>query len=172
MGPVTRVVLVGFMGCGKTVAGEALARHLGATFVDLDTAVAASFGMGIPEIFATRGEQAFRREETRRLEVALQQDPVVIAAGGGAFCRQENRALIARRGALAVFLDPPWEVLAARLEGTAEERPKFVDAGQARALFEARYPAYLEADLHVRLDGSESPEAVARRVAEELPAAP
>ncbi|NOZ79871.1 MAG: AAA family ATPase [Acidobacteria bacterium] len=158
------IVLVGFMGCGKTVVGRALSRRLQVPFVDLDHEISTSFDAPVADIFSRFGEEIFRKEESRLLERELDHDAGVIAAGGGAFCREENRAAIARAGAVPVFLDVPWEVLVSRLEYEASTRPKFIDSTQAERLYRERYPAYLEARVHLTLTGQESPEDIASRI--------
>jgi len=169
MKTMMRIVLVGFMGCGKSAVGRVLADRLGGRFVDLDEAIMAAFGMPVREIFDLHGEEAFRREESRLLEVALAEAPVVVAAGGGAFCREANRRLIHEAHGLAVFLDVPWEVLEERLRGQVSDRPKFESPASARRLFDSRYPAYASADFRLELTGREPPRAVAAQLCEEAP---
>ncbi len=164
------IVLVGFMGCGKTVVGRALSRRLAMPFIDLDASLVKRFGVSISEIFSRFGEPAFRAEESRLLKRALGSGPGVIATGGGAFCRVENRAAIASSGAVTVFLDVPWTVLVSRVAHEAADRPKFIDVTHAEQLFRERYPQYLEASLHLRLTGRESPAEVAARIEQRLAA--
>ncbi len=164
------IVLVGFMGCGKTIVGHVLSQRLQVPCIDLDTEIVRSFHASIDEIFSRFGEEAFRKEESRLLKRALGSGSAVVAAGGGAFCRDENRAAIAASGAVPVFLDVPWPVLMSRLEHEATDRPKFIDAVQAEHLFRTRYPAYLEAELHLRLTGQESPSEIASRIEQQLAA--
>ncbi len=155
------IYLVGFMGAGKSAIGAALAARLGRSFVDLDGAVERRLGMTVGEIFSGPGETVFRAAETAELERIAACDDLVVATGGGAFAASENRALIEGSGGVSVFLDPPWEVIARRLEGVADDRPRWVDAGHARRLLEDRRPAYLAARIHLALSGGETPEEVA-----------
>jgi len=159
-----RVFLVGFMGAGKSSTGRALARRLGALFVDLDARVEASLQASIPEIFARLGEAAFRAEEQRQLRLCGRFPAVVVATGGGTFAHEPSRELIARLG-ISVFLDTPWGEVVRRLPGKREERPLFTTAEQAFALYQSRLPQYRLADVTVRASTDEDAEALAGRIA-------
>ena len=84
------VVLVGFMGTGKTAVGKALAKRLGMKFVDMDAAIEEREGMKISEIFDKKGEQYFRHVEKTVAKDISSQSGLVIAAGGGAVIDEEN----------------------------------------------------------------------------------
>ena len=160
------------MGCGKSTVGWALAGALGVQFVDLDERIAQSLGASIPEIFARRGEAAFRREETRQLRAVGGLERVVVATGGGTYCSEANRRLIRESGGVAVFLELPWEVLLSRLPGRNADRPKFRDPSAAQQLYERRLPDYRTADVLLQLDGSESVDQVARRILSQVEGMP
>lgn len=167
MNPQSRpraVVLVGFMGAGKTSVGSALAARLGWRFVDLDDRIVAREGRPIAAIFQQAGEPAFRRAETRALAELLQQLPgsgaCVLALGGGAFTREENIELLERHGSSVVFLDAPLEELRRRCAPEGELRPLFRDENQFRQLYEARRGHYMRAALRVDT-GAKSVEQVA-----------
>src|SRR6516164_8761073 len=86
------VVLVGFMGAGKTTHGKDAATRLGREFLDLDHAIEERAGRTIPELFAERGEAGFRRIEEHAARVALAApEPLLIALGGGAVTSAETR---------------------------------------------------------------------------------
>ena len=161
--------LVGFMGAGKTAVGQALARILCFRFVDLDAALTERFGASVREIFDSRGEAAFRHEESLLLEQVAGPPRSVVATGGGTFCSPHNRHVIRTAGGHSVFLDVPWPVILDRLPGKNHDRPKFVDPEQARQLYESRRIAYLLADTHLSLAGDEPPEQVAQKIASLLP---
>lgn len=167
-----RIYLTGFMGCGKSTVGRALAEALGVQFVDLDERVAQSLGASIPEIFARQGEPAFRSEETRQLRATGSLERVVVATGGGTYCSEVNRRLIRESDGVAVFLELPWEVLLSRLPGRNADRPKFRDPTAARQLYELRLSDYRKADVLLRLDGSESVDRVARRILSQVEGIP
>ena len=97
------VVLVGLMGAGKTSVGRRLAQALGASFSDADEEIVAAAGMSIPDIFALYGEPRFRELERRVVARMLQQPPMVLALGGGAFIDLETRARVKERG-ISVWL--------------------------------------------------------------------
>ncbi len=166
------IFLIGFMGAGKTSVGKGLAQRLGSPFDDLDVRLVERFGASIPEVFAEHGEEAFRRAEREELTRAAALDNVVVATGGGAFCSPENREIIHRSGGVSVFLDAPWEVLCARLERGADQRPLYVDAAQARELYEARLPHYRMASVLVALGGRETVAETVERVAGAIQEAP
>ena len=94
----TNIVLVGMPGCGKTTVGRALARLSGKPFVDLDEEIVRRAGKPIPYIFQTEGEEAFRELEARVLADICARSGQVIATGGGAVLRAENRAAMRRTG--------------------------------------------------------------------------
>jgi len=124
------VVLVGLPGSGKSAVGRRLAHRHGATFVDLDDAIEKSAGRTIPEIFAERGEAAFRALE-RQAVVDLgpaDRSPevrTVVATGGGAVIDPRNRWAL-YRDRVPVWLDVRPEVLAQRLRRSPNVRPLMV----------------------------------------------
>jgi shikimate kinase len=158
------VVLVGFMGAGKTTVGRALASSLDVPFLDLDEDLERDFRLSIPEVFARHGEPAFRRAESEALRRAASSGPAVVASGGGAFCSASNRELLARSGAVSVFLDVPWTVLARRLAGTEGVRPKLAGAAETRELYRRRLSHYRKADLTVSVAADDRPQVVVDRV--------
>jgi len=85
-----RIILVGYMGAGKTTVGRALARHLGYTFYDLDWYIEDRFHTKIADIFANEGEARFREIERRMLHELAEFEDVVIACGGGTACFFDN----------------------------------------------------------------------------------
>ena len=162
------IYLVGFMGAGKSVVGQAVARRLGRGFVDLDAVIEARLGMPIREIFATSGEAAFRTAETEELRRTTEVDDLVVATGGGAFSLVENRGLIEQSKGISVYLDVAWDAIRRRLERDTDDRPKWLDDEQARQLFEQRRADYLRATIRVELGGAETPDEVAARIVGEL----
>ncbi|MEY8318645.1 shikimate kinase [Oscillospiraceae bacterium 50-58] len=94
----TNLVLVGMPGCGKTTVGRALARLSGKPFVDLDEEIVRRADKPIPEIFRAEGEETFRVLEAQALAEICAQSGQVIATGGGAVLRAENRDIMRRTG--------------------------------------------------------------------------
>lgn len=141
------LALAGFMGSGKTTAGEAVAVRLGRRFVDLDREVEARAGTAIAALFATRGEAGFRQvEEAVARDVLRDGEPVVVALGGGAVLSERTRHDLALR-AFTVFLDVDPEVAWQRVGGT--DRPLAQAEDAFHALHRDRQPLYEEvADAH------------------------
>jgi len=162
---MSNLYLVGFMGAGKSAAGRVLAERLGRPFLDLDELIEQRLGMSLFEVFARRGEPAFRKAEREALAGVGRVGGAVVAAGGGAFVEPANREVMHAGGGRSAFLDVPWPVLAERLGRDHGGRPLWSDDGAARRLYDARRPHYLGATWTVALDGSETPSEVAQRVA-------
>lgn len=98
MGNVKNIVLVGFMGAGKTSVGKLLADMARWSYIDTDDLVEEAAGKTISEIFAEDGEPAFRELETRVLQSLIDKRRSVIATGGGIVLKKENRDLIKQIG--------------------------------------------------------------------------
>jgi shikimate kinase/3-dehydroquinate synthase len=144
------IALVGYMGAGKTTLGAQLAERLGRPFYDVDREVEDAHG-AIWELFAERGEEAFREIEADFVrDVCRRRTHAVVAVGGGAV---ETRGLLAETGAFCVYLDVDLDVAWQRVRGSA--RPLAADEAGFRSRFERRAPLYLEvADAVARdLDG-------------------
>lgn len=161
------VVLVGYMGVGKSTVGPLVADELGVGFTDGDAAIEAFAGMPIPEIFSRRGEVWFRRTEERVIREVLAGEAGVFSLGGGAVESAKTRDLLRRSAHVAwLRLDPErsWE----RVSGS--DRPLAGDRGRFLRRAGRREPLYAEvADQTV--DASAEPEAVAAAIAAGLAAA-
>jgi shikimate kinase len=92
------LVLIGFMGSGKSSVGRELARRLRYHFADTDALIRARYGKSIPEIFAEFGEEEFRQAETEVLEGLVGSAEFVLATGGGIVTRPGNLALLRKLG--------------------------------------------------------------------------
>ncbi len=104
------LVLVGFMGCGKSSVGRLAAQIAARRFVDTDDLVVQAEGRGIPEIFATDGEETFRNAESRVLENLRGNHDLIVSTGGGAILRPDNRAALRALGVVC-WLDADPDVL-------------------------------------------------------------
>jgi len=154
---VRRIVLIGFMGAGKTTVGRALAKRLRWPFHDLDDLIEQRERLTVAEIFARHGEAAFRRAETAALRHLLQEsasaDDLILALGGGAFEQAQNRALLQQAGAVTVLLEAPLEELQRRCRNEHKVRPLAQQQERFAELFAARRPAYEQAQYRVATAG-------------------
>lgn len=157
--------LVGFMASGKTTVGAALAAELGWPFTDIDSKIEAREGRAIAQIFAERGEAAFReleaaalREQVDRIERGL---PCVVSLGGGGSVQPKNWELIANNG-ITVWLDCPIERVHQRL-GSDITRPLAQNRAGLAQLFEQRRPFYARADYRIEIDCDDA-DAITRRI--------
>lgn len=117
-----RIVLIGYMGAGKTTIGRMLARRLRLEFFDLDWYIESRYRMKIPQIFAERGEEGFRELECLMLHEVAEMEDVVIACGGGTPCFFDNMDYINRQ-ADSFFLKAEPEVLRSHLLMGKSQRP-------------------------------------------------
>jgi shikimate kinase len=155
------VILVGFMGAGKSSVGRALAEQLGWTFEDLDDRIEQREGRKVPEIFRDSGEVGFRRAEhaaLKELVRELQAAPEkIVALGGGAFVQKENAGLIEAEVVPTVFLDARVEELWRRCRQQAEregmERPLRGSLERFAELYEMRRRHYLKASFRQETGG-------------------
>ncbi|MFS0554122.1 shikimate kinase [Brevibacillus sp. 179-C9.3 HS] len=147
------LVLVGFMGTGKTTVGAALAASLGMKHKDLDHAIVESEGRSIPDIFADQGEAYFRGVETKCLAQLLDEDPQVLTTGGGAVLRQQNVEMMLAHG-IVIALHATEEELIKRLENDSG-RPLLAGgvAARVRTLMAERAGVYDFAPIQVDTTG-------------------
>lgn len=161
------IVLVGFMGTGKSVTGRALARRLGRRFLDLDTLIEEREGMSIPRIFAERGEPEFRRLERALVRELAAQGDLVIAPGGGIVLNPDNIRDFAATG-LVVCLRASPEMILSRV-GHDSNRPLLQTddkLGRIRELLGKRQALYDAIPHQFETDGKTD-----EQVAEEILAA-
>lgn len=139
------VYLVGLMGAGKTTIGRSLAKRLQLEFVDSDREIEARTGVSIPTIFEIEGEDGFRRREAAVIEDLARGSSQVVATGGGAVLRPENRAHLAASG-FVVYLNVPPQILWERTRNDRNRPLLRVADPQARLceLFAQRDPFYRE----------------------------
>ena len=143
------LILVGFMGAGKSSVGRILARRLGRCLVETDDMIVAKEGMFIPDIFAAKGEAYFRAAEEEVLGLLALKSDEVIATGGGLPCQEGRPAALRKLGAV-VWLSGDFDVLYRRALA-AGERPMLAGRTRedVRALYQSRMPFYAEADVAV-----------------------
>ena len=166
------IVLIGYRGSGKTTVARHVAVLLGWDWVDADVEVELRAGKSIAAIFAGEGEPAFRELESRALAELTARDRLVVAAGGGAVLREDNREALAH--CRVVWLVASVETLLARVSAdatTAARRPNLTTAGGAsevRRLLAEREPLYRQlAEVSVRTDDRSAAD-IAREIVERL----
>ncbi|KQS56120.1 shikimate kinase [Brevundimonas sp. Leaf363] len=162
------IALVGLMGVGKSSIGRRLAQRLGLPFADGDTEIETAAGMSVSDIFAQLGEAEFRIGEARIMKRLLEGPPIVLATGGGAMLNAETRALMKQR-AVSVWMRADLAVIAERVS-RRDTRPLLRGKDPLetlRALAEARYPIYAQADVTVDV-GSGSHAAAVDLIVENL----
>lgn len=153
---LTRVVLIGFMGAGKSTIGPILAERLGWCFVDADHQLQAQTQTTIADLFTALGETAFRRNEAEIVAQLLQERGVVVSLGGGALETESTRSLLQQATeTLIVFLKASLEVLIDRCERQpdAAERPVLRQRETLHHRFHARLPHYECAHITVDTEG-------------------
>jgi shikimate kinase len=117
------IVLIGFMGTGKSAVGHALAKRLRARYLDTDAEIEQDSGKHVKDIFAHEGETVFRRLETDVLmRLTREHGPLVVATGGGTPLREENVRLLKMIGPI-VWLTAPPEAILGRIRRNLERRP-------------------------------------------------
>ena len=165
----TPVFLVGLMGAGKTTVGKGLARALDREFLDLDQELEARCGVKIPVIFEIEGEDGFRKRECQVLDECTKKRNIVLATGGGAVMRPDNRQALKTRG-VVIYLRASVDELHRRT-GRDKNRP-LLAKGDPKAtlkrLLELRDPLYREvADITVDT-GSVSVSALVQQIMDHL----
>ena len=134
------ILLIGMPGCGKSAFGKAAADSLKLEFVDTDAEIERREGV-INDIFAERGEDAFRDIETNVLRECLKQDNRIISTGGGIVKRDENVDLMKQAKAYVIFIDRPIELIAGDIDTSG--RPLLKDnAERLKTLYAERYDKY------------------------------
>lgn len=129
-----RIILVGYMGSGKTTVGRALARDLGVPFYDLDWYIESRMRKKVSEIFAEKGEEGFRKIEHNMLHEVAEFENVVMSCGGGTPCFFDNMDYMNQQ-AMTVYLKADVDVLYDHLRMGRTERPliKGKEADELRA---------------------------------------
>ena len=119
-----KIILVGYMGSGKSAVGKALAGRTGLPFTDLDTYIEAELGMRIPEIFREKGEIFFRKKEHEYLKGILSSgDDLILATGGGTPCYSGNMDLLLQATPNVFYLQMSVAGLTDRLSLEKDHRP-------------------------------------------------
>ena len=166
---MSSIVLIGFMGAGKTTVGKELVKK-GFELIDTDAYIEACEKMSISDIFAQKGEDYFRQAETKALKTLLVQDKqFVISCGGGMPLREENRKLLKKLG-MVVYLRIQPETVLARLKGdTTRPLLKGDDSGErVRTLMKQREAHYLSGEDFVLDVDQKTPKELAEEIFKEF----
>jgi shikimate dehydrogenase len=140
------IVLIGMPGCGKSTVGKILSEKLNREIIDTDEEIIKADGRTIPEIFSTDGEKIFREIETNSVKSVGKQLGKIIATGGGAVMKKENRDALGQNGTV-IYLKKDLSLLS--LDG----RPLSKDEDAVRKIYEARKDTYEAfADFTVEVD--------------------
>ncbi len=161
--------MVGMMGAGKTAIGTALAKRLHVPFLDSDAEIVKAADRSIAEIFERDGEAFFRDRESEVIARLLDGPPCILSTGGGAFLREDNRAMISEKGA-ALWLRAELELLWQRVKHKTT-RPLLHTPDPRATLAEiqqARDPLYAKADIIVDAEFGLSIDQMTDRVIETL----
>lgn len=138
----TNIILIGFMGSGKTTVGKQLAHHLNMDFLDMDESIQTDLHMTIQEIFEKKGEPFFRAKEQQLSKESSSHSNLVIATGGGIVLYQKNMDYLARNGHI-IYLKCKFETIMQRIK-SERNRPLFdIDnLSKFRELFDSRTQLY------------------------------
>lgn len=160
------IFLCGFMGCGKTTVGEALAKKLGLPLIDTDAYIVEQEGKSIPDIFAQEGEPYFRQAEAQAIRTLCTKN-AVIACGGGAMLNPDSAAYAREQGAV-VLLNESFETCYARIRNDTN-RPivQRSTPEELEALFRQRAGIYRRHASHV-VEGGCDPAEMAERIIQAL----
>ena len=160
---MSRIVLIGAPGSGKSTVGQALAAHLQWPFIDTDTLIELKAGKKITDIFVVDGEDIFRAMEFETLKEVLQESSAVISLGGGAPISPQAQDELRKSGSTIIFLDVSLATAAPRV-GFNRDRPLLLGNPRAQwqALSDKRRPIYEDLATHaVKVDDMNVDEIVA-----------
>jgi shikimate kinase len=170
-GPAARpasLFLVGMMGAGKTTVGRLIAKAIGFEFVDCDREIESRSGVAVATIFELEGEAGFRRREAALIDELTLRPRIVLATGGGAVLREDNRERLHARG-LVVYLQASADEIARR---TANDRARPLlqaadPRGRIAELLQQREPLY-RATAHLTFASpAANPRRLVRRILDE-----
>lgn len=156
------ITLIGMMGAGKSLIAERLSRRLdGYVAVDTDVVLEYHHNQFIPDMFKEKGEEYFRDAESKILEMVYTKDKMVVALGGGAFERPENRELV-KKNSYVIYLKASPETLYERVKDSTD-RPllkKGFSKDDVADILAKREANYMQADSVVLTDGKTADEVV------------
>jgi shikimate kinase len=153
------IVLVGFMGAGKTTIGKLLAKSLGFSFIDTDEEIEKAEEVSIAQIFEKKGEDYFRELESNFIK-NLRLSKCIIATGGGMPCHKDNMAKLKVLG-IVLFINTPYDSIIERLKLNQDSRPLLKSSlgnekDELLSLFLKRQQIYKSSDKEVLGDNNPS----------------
>lgn len=167
--PSCNIFLVGLMGAGKTTIGKLLAKHRELEFIDSDHEIIARCGVSIPTIFEIEGEEGFRRREMAVIDDLTQRQGIVLATGGGAILRPENREWLKTRGTVVYLRGQPQELYMRTRHDKNRPLLQTEDPLQKlKDLYAVRHPLYMETADIVLDTGRQSVHCLVRRLENSL----
>lgn len=166
---MTAILLIGFMGAGKSTVGRQLATELGVPFLDLDTAIEAKIQMSISDYFATKGEASFRQVESELLQEALADDTVV-ACGGGIILQPNNYQLLTAHPRVVYLQTDPDQLYQRISQDSHNQRPLADEktAEEVKEILMPRLPLYQEAASQIVVTDNKTPSEIAKEIKERL----
>lgn len=166
------IVLVGFMGTGKSSVGTRLAQRLGREFIDMDREIEHLLGMPIERIFRVYGEKRFRSEERLLAGKLGQREDLVIATGGGAILMPENVEYLSKNGLIICLTADPGDVMKRvnRKKGSRPLLKKNISLEELTAMMKERESLYEQSDYRINTSGKELEDVVENiaRITEKL----
>ena len=165
-----KVILIGYMACGKSTVAKILSTQLGIPYFDLDNLIENKTKLSIENIFSEKGEIYFRRIEEELFKEFLCTNKVaILSTGGGTPCYANNHLLLNDEDVISVYLKASIDLLYLRLLSEKEQRPLVANKTQndlkdyiAKHLFERSY-YYYQATFKVLIDGK-NPEEIAAEI--------
>jgi shikimate kinase len=150
------IVLIGFMGAGKTTIGKLVAEKLNRKFIDTDVEIEKEYAMPVSEIFNKIGEKSFREREKSLIIGLCEQKLQVISLGGGAFLQEEIRNACLS-SSIVMFLDLSWESWKDRRSFIIDNRPVLQGKSieEMEELFHKRQEIYSDHHLKVKTDNQD-----------------
>lgn len=165
-----KILILGYMGSGKSIIGKLVAERVGITYYDLDNIIEKRFEMSISEIFRQKGEIFFRKREHEIFkEFLIKAETFVLSLGGGTPCYANNHLLFSGQGVTSIYLNASIDTLHARLFNERHNRPLIADLDNdefkeyiAKHLFDRSY-FYNQANFKI-LVNEKSPQSITTEI--------
>lgn len=157
LGQEKTIVLIGFMGVGKTTVGKLIAEKLNRDFIDIDVEIEQAFGIPVTQIFQKYGEKAFREKEKALITSFSKKNSLVLSLGGGAFLQEDIRRECLENSTV-VFLELSWDAWKKRIALIQESRPVLhgKSLAEMEELFYQRQEIYQAYHYKISTDNKDS----------------